>query len=362
MCGNPLAAVNYGDGEVGDVDDDGVENVDRNRHADGVHPADHEQGGCDKAHQGSTVGDHAVVGRRARSLEGSPPDTMKMLSAHPDRPYGEHHHGSVALEVDDFDRFGLLAFLSKTEIGEVHTPDFEDGDDAEEPEAEQDVQVAKVGETHDRGHHTEDEVGEMLGDDDAFAIHTAVESDGGKIDGEVPGDVPEEDDEHDGEAGPEDGVLKDGGNAAWLVEAGCEFYSELSKWKGEPFVVFPLALEDDGYADAGCQHREGDGRPPEDGLDPTDPGDALTGSQAVVEGLDDARGGVGERPPGQDVEECLLPSVFGGGVVAGDGHRVRPVGGPSFHRNGSGDPGHAVDDDQFGAGQGGTGPEGFERA
>ena len=181
-----------------------------------------------------------------------------------------------------------------------------------------------------------------------------------QYDREVTCDIPEKDTKYQKKARPEDAIAEEAGYSPRLVESRRQLHGKLCKRIGQPLGILPLALEDDKRADAGCEHGDGDRRTPEEGPDPSDPGHGCLGRKAVVIGSDNGRRRIGHIPPGQGVEERLFPPVLGGGEVGGCGQGTRPVAGKALEGDVSGDPGHAVDHQEFGAAQRRPGEEGLQ--
>ena len=112
------------------------------------------------------------------------------------------------------------------------------------PKTEEDVEIAEVGEADDRGQDAEVNGRKVAGEVDLFAQVSGIDGDARQARGKIAEDIPREDAKNSEKTRPENFVAKYVGDAPGVIKARGEFYGKLREWKGEPLVVFPLALEE----------------------------------------------------------------------------------------------------------------------
>ena len=358
--GKPAGGRELSNGQVGDVEHKGVGDSHWERYAEGVHQADDEDGRNPEPEQGNPIGRGPLVLHSTYVPECGAPDPLQMAPRDPDRPERQQDHCAVALQVEDSTGRSLLSGQSNTEASAVHDSQFENRQQAECPEAEQDIQIAEVGKPDHRGQDAEIDRRKVPAYMHRLGQVESKNGDFGQYDREITHDIPEKDTKYQKKARPEDAIAEEAGYPSRLVESRRQLHGKLRKRIGQPLGILPLALEDNKRADAGCEHGDGDRRTPKEGPDPPDPGHGCLGRKAVVIGPDNSRRRIGHIPPGQGVEERLFPPVLGGGEVGGSGQGTRPVAGKTLKGDVSGDPGHAVDHQEFGAAQRRSGEKGLQ--
>ena len=171
----------------------------------------------------------------------------------------------------------------------VHNAEFDDGEEAQNPKAEEDVEIAEVGEADDRGQDAKVNGGKVAGEVDLFAQVSGINGDARQARGEITEDIPGEDAKNSEKPRPENFVAKYVGDAPGLVKARGEFYGKLREWKGESLVVFPLALEDNTRAQSRCKTASEMAVHQNRGCKPAHPGDGMRWRQSIVERTNDRR-------------------------------------------------------------------------
>ena len=272
-----------------------------------------------------------------------------MTTTDPEAPDHEDDHAAEALPADGGVKRTPDVRTAEVVAQTVEDSGLEDGQEVEQPDAEEDFRSCEVAEHEDQGTEAYPEVREPRRDRDVVAPFVSRDEnrDGWHAHDEPGGDVPGDGDEEEEEANPKGAVAKEGGDLARLARRTGELEECRSDRVGELLVFHPLFPKENAQAEVGGEEGAQEQGPPEDRRDPRAPGNRMARREPFVEAAHEFP--VGEDAPGGDVlEKELIPAVFRRGEIVGRGDDANEVSGEPLALHAGGYHRHGADGQQLG--------------
>jgi len=282
-----------------------------------------------------------------------------MLSGHPHRPAHQHHQGSVRFQRGDFACCGWLPRQPDGEARSIEDAYFEDVEEVVGPEAEEDIQGAEVGQSHQQRLHSKVVVGEVVPHEHSLCPVLVEQGDSGQGNDKVSDDVPADNGCCKGESQPEDFIPEHRREPA-AFRFPQQFGWEGCHWEDQAFALLPLFEKQDAAEKRPHDHGQASCEPAEERPGPDQPGNGFPSPESGIDLIDSGMVDVEKKPFGQVGDDDFPQPVLGRGEKFGaydgaDGMK-RPPDGRQIARN----PDHGKDGEEFDSGQGDLGHGEFQ--